>query len=157
MTAAFQLAQVNIGRLVAPLTDPLLAEFVAALDPVNAVADAAPGFVWRMQTETGNATDIEAFTWDAEESAGVITNLSVWTDLESLRAFVNADAHRTVLRRRRQWFQPMRDVSLACWWVPTGHRPTTPEAEARVRFLRVHGPTDYAFTLRHHFRPPHSS
>jgi hypothetical protein len=150
----FELAQVNLGRLVAPLDDPRLADFMAALDPVNALADAAPGFVWRLQTEEGNATAVEAFTWDAGDSAGVIINMSVWQDLESLKAFVAADLHRSVLRRRRNWFQPMAEATVACWWVPAGHHPSPLEAEERVRHLRAHGPTPHAFTLRTGFPPP---
>jgi hypothetical protein len=146
-----ELAQVNVGRLVAPLDDPRLAAFVANLDPVNAAAEGAPGFVWRLQTDEGNATSIEAFAWDAGDSAGIITNLSVWRDLESLQAFVSSDVHRAVLLRRRQWFQLMAEASLACWWVPVGHRPSTQEAEERIRHLREHGPTPCAFTLRQSF------
>ena len=144
----FELAQVNVGRLVAPLDDPRLAAFMEALDPVNAAAEAAPGFVWRLQTEEGNATGIEAFSWDAGDSAGMIINMSVWTDVESLQAFVASDVHRAVLVRRRQWFQLMTEAHLACWWVPPGHRPSTLEAEERMRHLREHGPTPRTFTLR---------
>jgi len=150
----FQLAQVNFSRLVAPLDTPVLADFVAALDPVNAAADQAPGFVWRLQTEDGNATAIQAFDWDAAGSAGIIVNLSVWTDVEQLAAFVFGPMHRQVLRRRREWFQRVRDAQLACWWVPAGYRPTTGEAEDRIRHLRAHGPTPYAFTLRDSYPPP---
>lgn len=149
-----ELAQVNVGRLVAPLDDPRLAAFMVALDPVNAAADAAPGFVWRLQTEEGNATGIEAFSWDAGDSAGMIINMSVWTDVESLQAFVATDLHRAVLVRRRQWFQLMTEAWLACWWVPSGHRPSTLEAEERMRNLREHGPTPHAFTLRRSFPKP---
>jgi hypothetical protein len=152
----FELAEVNIGRLVAPLDDPRLAEFMAALDPVNAAAEAAPGFVWRLQTDEGNATAIEAFAWDAGDSAGVIINMSVWTDVESLAAFVSSDLHRAVLLRRRQWFELMTEAWLACWWVPSGHRPSTGEAEDRMRHLRQHGPTPRAFTLRRSFPAPDS-
>ena len=126
---AFELAQVNVARLVAPLDDPALAGFVAALDPVNAAADRAPGFIWRLQTEEGNATSVEAFTWDAGSSAGVIVNMSVWTDVEHLGNFVYGELHRQVLRRRRQWFQFIREAWMACWWVPSGYRPSTGEAE----------------------------
>jgi hypothetical protein len=128
--------------------------FVEALDPVNAAADRAPGFVWRLQTDEGNATAVEAFSWDAGDSAGLIINMSVWTDVERLTTFVLGDLHRTILRRRREFFQRMTEAYLACWWVPVGHQPTTDEAEERVRYLRVHGPTPFAFTLRHHFPPP---
>ncbi len=149
-----ELAQVNVARLVVPLTDPLLADFMAALDPVNAVADSAPGFVWRLQTEEGNATAIQAFTWDTAGSAGVIVNMSVWSDVEHLAAFVYGEMHRQVMRRRREWFQPMQEAYTACWWVPAGHRPTTDDAEDRIRHLRTYGPTPYAFTLRTSYPAP---
>ncbi len=153
----YVLAQVNIGRLQAPLDSPRLAGFMAALDPVNAVADAAPGFVWRLQTEDGNATAVRAFEWDEAGSAGVIMNMSVWESVEALAAFVYSDIHRSVLRRRREWFQPMADAYTAMWWIPGGTVPTTDDAEDRVRHLRAHGPTAYAFTLRQHFPPPGSA
>jgi hypothetical protein len=149
-----ELAQVNVARLAAPLDSPQLAEFVAALDPVNAAADRAPGFVWRLQTEEGNATAIEAFAWDVAESYGLIVNMSVWTDVEHLAAFVYGELHRAVLRRRREWFEQMAEAYTTCWWVPAGHRPTTDDAEDRVRHLRLYGVTPYAFTLREHFGPP---
>jgi hypothetical protein len=150
----YELAQVNIGRLVAPLDDRQLNGFMAALDPVNAVADAAPGFVWRLQTEDGNATAIQAFAWDAAGSSGVIMNMSVWTDVEHLAAFVYGELHRQVLRHRREWFEPMKEAFAACWWVAAGERPSTEDAEDRIRHLREHGPTPHAFTLREHYPPP---
>ena len=150
----FQLAQVNIGRLRAPLDSAQLAGFVAALDPVNALADAAPGFVWRLQTEDGNATAVRAFEWDQGGSAGVLLNMSVWESVEALAAFVYSDGHKQVLRRRREWFEPMTQAYTALWWVPRGHVPTTGDAEDRIRHLRAHGPTPRAFTLRTHFPPP---
>jgi hypothetical protein len=150
--SGWQLAQVNIGRLQEPLDHPQLAAFVEALDPVNAAAERAPGFVWRLQTDDGNATSVQAFTWDA--GAGMIINMSVWTDVEHLTAFVLGDLHRAILRQRRQFFQKMAEAYLACWWAPEGHRPGTQEAEERVRYLRAHGPTPFSFTLRHHFPPP---
>ena len=149
-----ELAQVNVGRLAAPLESAQLAPFVAALDSVNAVADAAPGFVWRLQTESGNATDVVAFEWDAGDSAGVIVNMSVWRDVDSLAAFVFGGEHVAIMKQRRAFFIPMREAYTACWWVPRGQRPTTDDAEARIRHLRAHGPTPYAFTLRAHFPPP---
>jgi hypothetical protein len=154
VTVGWQLAQVNIGRLRAPLGAPQLRPFMEALDPVNAIADDSPGFIWRLKTEEGNATAVQAFTWDTGDSVGVIINMSVWTDVEHLTAFVLGDAHRVVLRRRREFFERMPEAYLACWWVPAGHVPTTDEAEERVRHLRAYGPTPYAFTLRHHYRPP---
>jgi hypothetical protein len=148
------LAQVNIGRLRAPVDSPALADFMAALDPVNAVADAAPGFVWRLQTEDGNATAIQAFEWDAAGSAGVIINMSVWESVEALAGFVYSAPHRRVLRRRREWFEPMREAYTALWWIPRGTIPATADAEDKVRCLRANGPTPAAFTLKVHFPPP---
>ena len=107
---AFELAQVNVGRLLAPVDSPVLADFMAALDPVNAAADLAPGFIWRLQTEDGNATAIQAFEWDAAGSAGVIMNMSVWADVEHLGAFVYGEMHRQIMRRRREWFHLMREA-----------------------------------------------
>jgi len=151
----YVVAQVNIGRLVAPLDSPRLADFVAGLDPVNAVADGAPGFVWRLQTEDGNATDLRAFERDAEGAdGGILVNMSVWESVEALAAYVYGDAHRAVLRRRREWFEPLRDVFTALWWIPRGHIPTISEAEERVRHLRAHGPAPWAFSLKIHFPPP---
>jgi hypothetical protein len=152
----YLLAQVNIGRMREPLDSPLLADFVAALDPVNAAADTAPGFVWRLQTEDGNATAVHAFEWDRAGSAGVLVNMSVWESVEALGAYVYGAAHIAVLRRRRQWFEPMKEAYTALWWIPRGHTPTVHEAEERVKHLRAHGPTPYAFTLRVHFPPPDS-
>ena len=154
----YVLAQVNVGRLVAPLDSPRLAGFVAGLEPVNAVADEAPGFVWRLQTEDGNATAIRAFEDDAEGAdGGILINMSVWESVEALAAFVYGEAHLAVLRRRREWFERMTDVYAALWWIPRGHIPTVHEAEDRVKHLRAHGPTPHAFTLRVHFPAPDGS
>ena len=150
----YVLAQVNIGRLLAPLDSPLLADFVADLEPVNAAADAAPGFIWRLQTEDGNATSVRAFEWDTAGSAGVLVNMSVWESVETLAEFVYSDTHRQVLRQRRRWFERMAEAYAALWWIPRGHAPTTQEAEGRVLHLREFGPTPYSFTLKEHFPPP---
>jgi heme-degrading monooxygenase HmoA len=150
----YVLAQVNIARMLAPVDSPLLADFAAALDHVNAAADAAPGFIWRLQTEDGNATSIRAFEWDRAGSAGVLVNMSVWESVEALAAYVYSDAHRQVLRRRRSWFELMAEAHVALWWIPRGHLPTTQQAEERILRLRESGPTPYAFTLREHFPAP---
>ena len=150
----YLLAQVNVARLREPLDSALLADFVAALDPVNAAADTAPGFVWRLQTEDGNATAVHAFEWDTAGSAGMLVNMSVWESVEALAAFVYSGAHRQVLRHRRRWFDRMAEAYAALWWIPRGHLPTTREAEERVLRLRESGPTPYVFTLREHFPPP---
>jgi Domain of unknown function (DUF3291) len=151
---AFELAQVNVSRLLAPLDSPLLADFVAALDEVNAAGDRAAGFVWRLQTEDGNATAIRAFEWDAGDSHGVIVNLTVWTSVEALAAFAFSGRHVEIMRRRRTWFARPAEATTALWWVPAGHRPSTAEAEDAVRHLRAHGPTPRAFTFRTPFPAP---
>lgn len=154
----YVVAQVNVGRLVAPLDSPRLADFMANLDPVNAVADAAPGFVWRLQTEDGNSTALRAFEDDAEGAdGGILINMSVWETVDDLAAFVYGDAHLAVLRRRREWFERLSDIYAAVWWVPRGRIPTIREAEERVKHLRIHGPTPYAFTLKVHFPAPDSA
>ena len=153
----YVLAQVNVGRLVAPLDSPQLADFVAGLDSVNGVADGAPGFVWRMQTEDGNATAVRGFEQDGEGSGGgILINMSVWESVEALAAYAYGDAHLAVLRRRREWFERMTHAYAALWWIPRGHIPTVSEAEDRVQRLRDHGPTPYAFSLKVHFPPPGS-
>ena len=103
----YQLAQVNVARPVAPLTDPALAGFVAALEPVNALADAAPGFVWRLQTEAGDATAIRPTQDDL-----FLINMSVWESIEALRGFTYTTAHVQVLRHRRSWFEQLASAHL---------------------------------------------
>jgi heme-degrading monooxygenase HmoA len=147
----WHLAQVNIGLPREPLDTPLLADFVAALAPVNAVADASPGFVWRLQTEDGDATAIRAFGDDR-----LIVNMSVWESLEALRAFVYGDDHAAVLRRRREWFERLGEPETALWWVPAGTIPAIADAEERLAHLRVQGPTPHAFTLREPVAAPRS-
>lgn len=154
---AFELAQVNIARLAASLESEQLADFVAALDPINELADTATGFVWRLQSEEGNATDVAGFESEQGDGVGVIINLSTWRDVESLAAFVYGPMHTEIMRRRREWFLPMREAYTVCWWVPAGHRPTVPEAEERVAMLRVSGPVPEAFTLKRHFPAPDSA
>lgn len=148
------LAQVNIGRLSAPLDSDELADFVAALDPVNAAADHATGFIWRLQTEDGDATAIQGFQWDAGDSVGALVNMSVWESVETLAEYAYSETHRSVLRRRREWFQKMTEAHLALWWIPRGTVPTVAEAESRLLYLREHGPTAHVFTLRTPFPPP---
>jgi hypothetical protein len=146
---AYHVAQINVGLPLEPLDSARLADFVAALDPVNALADAAPGFVWRLQTEDGNATAIRVLDDDR-----LIVNMSVWESVEALGAFVFRSAHTGVMRRRREWFVPMRESVTALWWVPAGTVPTVAEAETRLRHLRAHGPTPHAFTFRDPFPSP---
>jgi len=147
----WHLAQVNIGRLRARVDDPLIADFVAALDRINALADAAPGFVWRLQTEDGNATAIRP----ADDDELLAINLSVWESVEALADYVYRSAHVELMRRRREWFERFSTSYVALWWTQAGTIPTVPEAMDRIAQLDRHGPTPKAFTFKHRFAPPH--
>jgi len=147
----FHLAQVNIGRMIAPLNDPLMAGFVAKLDEVNALADNSPGFIWRLKTEEGNATDVRAYEDDL-----ILFNMSVWASLEDLSRYVYAmeSEHRHVMKQRRRWFEHFDGPFMTLWWVPEGHIPTVEEAKARLEYLHIHGETDYAFSFKKPFPAP---
>lgn len=144
-----ELAQVNVSRLSFPLDSPQLKDFVDGLDPVNAVADKAEGFVWRLRSDSGNATDVPVFGDD-----WMIVNMTVWRDFDALTGFMYAGRHRELMSRRREWFEQIREAMTALWWVPAGERPTVADAEERLLHLREHGPTERAFTLRTRFPAP---
>ncbi len=148
----FHLAQVNIARMHAPLDDPVMEGFRSRLEPINAIADGSPGFVWRLQTAEGDATAIRAFDDDR-----IIVNMSVWESLEALHQFVYRSHHVGPLRDRREWFEPMEGPILALWWIPAGHVPTVEEAKAKLEELRLNGPRASAFTFRQPFPPPGES
>ena len=147
-TPGWQLAQVNIALPQAPLDSEQLKDFVDLLDPINALAESSPGFVWRLVTEAGDATAIRGFGDDR-----LIINMSTWESMEALAEFVFSSDHAAVMRRRREWFERMREAYTALWWVAVGHRPTVAEAEDRVAHLSEHGPTSYAFTFKRPFAP----
>jgi Domain of unknown function (DUF3291) len=147
--SAYELAQLNIGIIRGPMDSPVMAEFAANLERINALADAAPGFLWRLQTEAGDATAIRPF-----ENENQLLNMSVWRDLESLRDFVYHSAHAQFLRRRREWFERMSEAYLVLWWVPCGHRPGLEEAMRKLEALRGAGPQREAFTFRRTYPPP---
>ncbi|MGD9793410.1 MAG: DUF3291 domain-containing protein [Acidimicrobiia bacterium] len=148
MSSTHHLAQINIGRLRAPSDDPMIAPFMDALDEINALAEASPGFVWRFQTDEGNTTSVRPY-----DDELILINFSVWESIEALSDYAYRTDHATFLRRRREWFERMTDAYLALWWVPIGHHPTEHEAIARVEHLRAHGPTPHAFTFRDRFPP----
>ncbi|HJU90998.1 MAG TPA: DUF3291 domain-containing protein [Gemmatimonadaceae bacterium] len=148
----YHLAQLNIGRILSPIDSPQLAGFVSRLDEINALADAAPGFVWRFQTEDGNATALRPYDDDR-----ILVNFSVWTSVEALHAFVYRTMHVEVMRQRRQWFEQMDRAFTVLWWVPAGHRPTVQEAIERLEHLRREGPTPFAFTFKQPFPAPEAA
>jgi hypothetical protein len=147
-----ELAQLNIGIIKGPMDSSVMADFSANLDRINAVAEQSPGFVWRLQTEEGDATAIRPF-----DDENMLVNMSVWGDVASLNAYVYSSAHVELMRRRREWFEPMREAFLVLWWVPRGHRPGVAEAIAKLELLRTRGPTAEAFTFRTAFAPPDSA
>jgi len=149
MVSMFHLAQVNVARLAAPLDSQALAPFVANLERVNALADASPGFVWRLQTEDGDATAIRAF-----DDPDILVNMSVWESVEALGDFVYRSAHVGVMRRRAEFFVRADEAYVALWWVPAGTTPTVAYAIERLESTRVHGPTRFAFNFRKVFPPP---
>jgi hypothetical protein len=144
-----ELAQLNVGVIKGPMDSAVMADFAANLARINALADGFSGFVWRLQTEDGDATSIRPFEQD-----NLLLNMSVWRDIESLNQYVYNSAHLEIMRRRREWFERMKEAFLVLWWVPAGHRPGIPEALAKLELLRTRGPTAEAFTFRHAFPSP---
>ena len=132
----------------APLESPVMAGFVARLDEINALADRSAGFVWRLQTEAGNATYLRPYDDDR-----ILFNLSVWESIEALKAYVYRTAHAEMIRERRSWFEQFDRPFLALWWVPSGHIPSVDEAKQRLEHLEAHGPSQFAFT----FKTPHDA
>jgi len=145
----YHLAQINIARLVAPIDDPKIAEFVVQLDEINALADGAPGFVWRLQSQSGNATDI-AYSDDPF----IIVNMSVWESVEALRDYVYRTDHVRVFRDRAKWFEKVDKPNYCLWWIPAGHIPAVAEGRRRIEHYQQHGPTPFAFWFHERFPAP---
>ncbi len=149
MTAGWHLAQVNVGRLVAPPGDPRVASFFAALDRINALAEASPGFVWRLKGAGNDATDLQP-----TPDPLVIPNMSVWRDAESLFDFVYRSAHTPVMAQRRTYFERFEGAYQALWWIPAGTEPTIADALSRLWMIDRFGPTPQAFTFKARFPAP---
>lgn len=143
---ALQIAQVNIARMKGALEDPIMAEFVARLDEINALADRSPGFVWRLQTSGGNATYLRPYDDDR-----ILFNMSVWESIEHLKRYVYYTAHVELVRQRHAWFEKFSGAYTALWWIPKGHVPGIDEAKKRLAYLDAHGPTPFAFTFKKPF------
>lgn len=142
------LAQLNIAKLSAPLDSPRLADFVANLDRINALAEHSPGFVWRLQTEEGDATGIDYF------GADKIVNLSLWESIEALHEYVYRSAHVEIMRRKKEWFHHMREAHMVLWWVPANSIPSIEEAALRLSLLKENGPSAQAFTFKAAYAAP---
>jgi hypothetical protein len=142
------LAQINIGRMKAPLDHPSMAGFMSRLDDLNALADRSDGFVWRLQGDEGNNTYLRPY-----EDERIIVNMSVWQTVDHLREYVYSTAHADVLKQRCEWFEKFDGVMMALWWIPAGHIPSVNDAKQRLASIEQHGPTAFAFTFKKTFPP----
>jgi uncharacterized protein DUF3291 len=144
----YRIAQVNIGRMRAPLDDPFMAGFVARLDEINALADRSAGFVWRLQASEGNAAYLRPYDDDR-----ILINMSVWETVEHLKHFVYRSMHVELVRQRADWFEKFNGAYSALWWVPAAHVPSVDEAKKRLEYLERNGPTEFSFTFQKLFTP----
>jgi hypothetical protein len=149
--ADYHLAQINLARAIAPLGDPSFDDFTSRLTELNALADESPGFVWRLQTDDGDATGIRI-----SDDPKLLVNLSVWESTEALSGYAYRSAHMNVIRRRKEWFEPYGSTYIALWWIPTGSLPTVEDGIERLEYLDAHGPSDYSFGFRKQFAAPTS-
>jgi hypothetical protein len=147
----YELAQLNIAVMKEPLESPRMADFVANLERINALAENSPGFVWRLETDDGDATALRPL------GDSTLVNMSVWRDVAALNEYVYRSAHVEIMRRRKEWFDRMSEAHMVLWWVRRGHRPTVAEAIEKLDLLRRQGPSAAAFTFRHAFPPPDAS
>jgi hypothetical protein len=144
----FHLAQVNVAQAKAEMDTDTMVGFVSRLEEINALADTAQGFVWRLQSDEGDSTSIRVF-----EEPLLLVNMSVWSTMEDLKTFVYKSFHVELIRDREAWFDKMRAAHQALWWVPVGHIPTTQEAQEKLEYIREHGPSQEAFTFGKYFPP----
>jgi len=145
----FEVAQINVGRMNAPLDDPAMVDFVAQLETVNSMADRSEGFVWRLKSEQGDATAFRVF-----DDPLVLINMSVWKSIEALYRFVYQGLHLEIIRKKRSWFGEFGAAYMALWWIREGHIPPVEEGKERLDLLQRFGPTPRAFTFGHRFAPP---
>ena len=144
----YQLAQINVAELKAPLDSPQLEDFVDNLDRINALAEGSPGFVWRLTGDGNDATGLRPM------GEKIIVNYSIWRDVDTLKSFVYSTAHVEILKRKREWFTRMAEAHMALWWVAAGHQPTLAEAATKLAVLREKGPSPAAFTFVSAFAAP---
>jgi hypothetical protein len=145
----FVLAQINIARLLAPIDDPLLSSFVAELESINALAESSPGFIWRLKSEVGNATDVPY-----NDDPFVIVNMSVWTTPEALRDYTDKSRHAEIVKQRRSWFEKADKPHYCLWWIPSNHTPTVAEGRERLEHYQRHGATPHSFWFSQLFPQP---
>ena len=146
--ASYHLAQLNIAKMKYPAEAPEMADFMNNLDRINALAEKSPGFIWRLQTEEGDATNIDFFGPD------ILVNMSVWQDSESLHDYVYRTSHAQIMSRRIEWFERFEDSYTVLWWISAGDIPALEEANEKLELLRAQGPTADAFTFKQPFSAP---
>jgi len=144
----FQLAQINIAKMLAPLDNPVMKDFVDNLDRINSLAESSDGFIWRLKDDSENATAVRIFDDDF-----LIVNMSVWKDIDSLHRFAYKSDHVEIFKRKKEWFEKMQEMHMAMWYIPKGHRPTVGEAEERLIHIRQYGDTQHAFSFKKRFMP----
>jgi len=142
----YNLAQINIAKMLAPIDSPVMAEFVANLDSINALAESSPGFIWRLKDEGNNATSIKVYDDDF-----IIVNMSVWKNADALHQFVYQSRHVEIFKQRRQWFEKMSNMHMALWYVPNDYTPTALDGVERLNYLRNNGDTPFAFSFKKQF------
>ena len=140
--ASFHIAQVNVAQAKADMESELMRGFVSRLDEINALADRADGFIWRLQEDSGSATAIRVF-----DDPLLLINMSVLADLEALKHYVYKSLHVELIKDREAWFNKMGESHQVLWWIPAGHIPSTEEARKKLEFIRKHGPSAQAFTF----------
>jgi hypothetical protein len=138
----FQLAQINVAQAKAEMDTDAMSRFVSRLDEINQIADKSPGFIWRLQSDDGDATSIRVF-----DDPLLLVNMSVWDSVEALKTFVYKSLHVELIRDREAWFNKLGTAHQALWWIPHGHIPTTREAEEKLEHIRQHGASQEAFTF----------
>ena len=142
----YHIAQINIARMVAPLDSPVMRDFVANLDRINALAESASGFVWRLKGDGNDATSLRPY-----EDERIIVNMSVWESIDVLFQYAYYSDHTEIFRRRAEWFEKMTTPAVALWWIETGHIPTVVEAKEKLGLIEQYGPTPQAFTFKQRF------
>lgn len=143
----YHLAQINIAKAQDSMESDIMKGFVDRLDEINNLADKSPGFIWRLQTEEGDATSIQAF-----DDPSLIVNMSVWTNIETLKKFVYKSLHVELIRDRDAWFNKIVNVHQVLWWVPVGHTPSVTEGKEKLELLQLKGPSKEAFTFSKSFK-----
>jgi len=143
MTNPMHLAELNVGRLVAPTDDPRVADFMNNLDRINGLGKRMPGFVWMMEGSGAPGTGNTEAKIDGDPL--FVSNLTVWEDFDSLSTFVYDTLHKRFMDRKAEWFEALANTHFVMWWVPAGHQPTLDEALAKLQHLQDHGETDQAF------------